>query len=170
VLAVGALAFVQIRTGRLADRDVAGLAAPLPLPAVWRPLDTLPPGVAAGFTRSTVSVGPPVLMVEVREAPEEGIEALLERLLGETAASLTDFELYRGPESWQRHLNGAVAVDFFFSSAQANGISLPMVGSMALLPVEDGPVVGVWLIANLHDFHARRWDMVLIAESLDTAG
>lgn len=169
-LAVGAVAIAQLRAGRLVDRDVAGLPAALPLPAAWRPLDTLPPGVAAGFTRSTVSVGPPVLMVELREAPEEGIEALLEALLGETAASLTDFELYRGPESWQHHLDGAVAVDFFFSSPQANGATLLMAGSMALLPVEDGPVVGVWLIANLHDFHARRWDMVLIAESLDTAG
>ena len=60
-----------------------------------------------------------------------------------------------------------VAVDFFFSSAQANGLALPMVGSMALLPIEDGPVVGVWLIANLHDFHARRWDLVMIADALD---
>jgi hypothetical protein len=167
VLAVCAVAITQYRAGRLVDREVAGLPAPVPLPAAWRPLDTLPPGVAAGFTRSTVSVGPPVLMVELRESPEEGIDALLEGLLGETAASLTDFEVYRGPESWQRHLDGAVAVDFFFSSTQANGLALPMVGSMALLPVKDGPVVGVWLIANLHDFHARRWDLIMIADALD---
>jgi len=170
VLAVCAVAITQYRAGRLVDREVPGLPAPLPLPAAWRPLDTLPPGVAAGFTRSTVSVGPPVLMVELRESPEEGIDALLEGLLGETAASLTDFEVYRGPESWQRHLDGAVAVDFFFSSTQANGLALPMVGSMALLPVKDGPVVGVWLIANLHDFHARRWDLVMIADALDAPG
>ena len=166
-LAVCAVAITQYRAGRLVDREVAGLPAALPLPSAWRPLDTLPPGVAAGFTRSTVSVGSPVLMVELRGLPEEGIDALLQGLLGETAASLTDFEVYRGPESWQRHLDGAVAVDFFFSSVQANGVSLPMVGSVALLPVEDGPVVGVWLIANLHDFHARRWDLVMIADALD---
>ena len=67
-----------------------------------------------------------------------------------------------------RDADGAVAVDFFFSSVQANGIALPMVGSVALLPVADGTVVGAWLIANLHDFHARRWDLVQIAEALDS--
>jgi len=167
VLALCTVAVTQYRAGRLVAREVAGLQTALPLPAAWRPLDTLPPGEAAGFTRSTVSVGPPVLMVELRESPEEGIDALLQGLLAETAASLPDFEVYRGPESWQHHLDGAVAVDFFFSSAQANGLALPMVGSMALLPIEDGPVVGVWLIANLHDFHARRWDLVMIADALD---
>ena len=159
-------AVLQVRAGRLVGFDVDGLPRPLPVPAAWHSLEEAPPGADAALTRSSVSFSRPTLVVKLEELPEGGIEALLQKAVNEAQSTMPEFETYGGPESWQRHLEGAVALDFFYSQPQADGSLLPMVGTMALLPLRDGPVVGLELLSCLRDFNARRWDLVLMAESL----
>ncbi len=161
------VAAYQIRAGRLVDREIDGLGSPLPVPAAWNRIEMPQSDVEAALTRSSVTFSRPILLVDLEE-PEDGIEALLQKAIGEAQSTMPDFELYSGPESWQRHFDGAVALEFFYSQPQPDGSSVPMLGALALLPMRDGPVVGLGLLSSMSDFKARRWDLILVAETLQS--
>ncbi len=166
VVVLGAVALNQISTGRLVDLELEGLPRPLPVPAAWYPSETVFPEVDATMTRSSITFIQPILLVNAEQPGDGGVEGLLQEALEETQATMLDVEIYNGPESWQRHLDGAVAVDFFYSQPLADGSTVPMLGSLAILPVPEGPVVGLGLMSSMSDFQSRRWDLILMAEAL----
>jgi len=161
-------AVFQIRAGRLVDLELAGLGRPLQVPAAWYPSEVVSNEVKATLTRSSVTYFQPTLLVNLQENEDGGVEGLLDTAIEEAPNSLPGFEIYNGPESWQRHFDGAVAVDFFYSQQQADGSSAPMLGSLALLPLPEGQVVGLGLMSTMSDFKARRWDLILMAEAMQS--
>lgn len=165
-LALGVVGFYQFQTGRLIQRDIEGMPCPLPLPAAWSQLEQAPPHVKAVFSRSTVSGGKPFLMVNIKERPEGGIQALLKTIVKDATQNLPDFEISRGPQMWDRYLTGALALDFFFSKPLAAGRFEPMLATIALLPLSEGDVLELVLVTNPTDFEVRRWDLMLTAEAL----
>ena len=163
------LAVHQIRAGRLVDLPVEGLGMPLQAPAAWAALAVPPSDIEATLTRSSVSAIQPVFLVDLHAPGDGGVGAVLEKAVGEALVTVPDFEIYNGPESWQRHFDGALALDFYYSQPQPNGGSAPMIGTLALLPLDEGPVVGLCLLSSLHDFQARRWDVIRMAQALRSA-
>jgi hypothetical protein len=57
------------------DRTVKGLDRPLPLPAMWQPLEPAPPGPAAVFIRKSMTAFRPVLVVNILPAQAAAVDA-----------------------------------------------------------------------------------------------
>jgi len=166
-LALGVVAFYQFQTGRLIQRNIQGLPCPLSLPAAWSQLKQAPQqNVRAVFSRSTVSGGNPLIIIEVRNRPEGGTQALMETTVKDAAQDLPDFKISRGPQMWDHYLANALALDFFFSKPLADNRSEPMLATISLLPISEGDVLALALVTNPIDFKVRRWDLILAAEAL----
>jgi hypothetical protein len=140
--------------------------ASLSIPSAWAPASAAPPGLAfrqpssAGTTSSILLAGRDRLL---GRAPAEHLTHLVEQ----GTRNLPRFRAMR-IESWERHAQGAWAVDYAFQQAQKDGTMLPVAGTTAVVPLDGDDVLVLTLLATFPDRDRLRWDLALAAQRLAT--
>jgi hypothetical protein len=155
----------QIRSGWMISRPVAGLPAPLKIPAVWGAAQTPPAGCLAAFQRQSRSPFGPELRLSVAPCPPGGRKELLRGLIGPMARSLSGFEIQR-VESWDGWYRGAYAVDFYYTRILPDKTDIPIIGTLVVLPGDRGQAM-IWTLTSgdLSEWEPSRWDLARIART-----
>lgn len=156
----------QIRSGWMVPWTVAGLPAPVNVPAIWEVSEAPPAGCLASFRRRSRSPFGTVLRLSVAPCPPGGRKELLRGLMEPMAQNLPGFGIQR-VESWDGWFPGAYAVDFYYDQILPDKTDIPIIGTVVLLPGAGGRAM-VWTLTSgeLSEWEPSRWDQARIARTL----